>query len=76
MGIYEVESFFLALEQLHGSLSDIGAHQDFQKPEFIMPELLQKELSLFIHRRDLSMLLYTLFFNQLIADSMTRVVSM
>ena len=44
MGIYDAESFFLALEQLHGSFSDIGAHQGFQKPEFIMPELLLKEL--------------------------------
>ena len=29
----DVESFFWALEQLYGSFSDIGAHQDFQKPE-------------------------------------------
>ena len=42
MGIYDVESFFLALEQLNGSLGDIGAHQDVQKPEFFMPELLLK----------------------------------
>ena len=28
-----------ALEQLHGSFSDIGAHQDFQKPEFLLKEL-------------------------------------
>ena len=44
MGIYAVESFFLSLEQLFGSFSDIGAHQDFQKSEFFMPELLLKEL--------------------------------
>ena len=31
----DVESFCWALEQLHGSSSDIGAHQDFQVPEFI-----------------------------------------
>ena len=29
---------------LYGSFSDIGAHQDFQIPEFVMPELLLKEL--------------------------------
>ena len=40
----DVESFCWALEQFHGSSSDIGAHQDFQVPEFIMPELLPKEL--------------------------------
>ena len=34
----------LALWQLHGSFSDVGAHQDFQMPEFFMPELLIKEL--------------------------------
>ena len=33
-----------ALEQLHGSFSGIGAHQDSQKPKFFMPELLLKEL--------------------------------
>ena len=33
-----------ALEQLHGSFSDIGAYQDFQMQEFFMPELLLKEL--------------------------------
>ena len=33
-----------ALEQLHGSFSDFGAHQDLQNPEFAMPELLLKEL--------------------------------
>ena len=47
--------FFGALEQLHGSFSDIGAHQDFQKSKFFMPELLLKELctdhSWFIIRR-------------------------
>ena len=43
-GIYDVESIFWALEQLHGSLSDIGAHQDFQKPDVFMPDLLLKEL--------------------------------
>ena len=42
--IYDVESFFWALKQLHGSFRDIGAHQDFQMPEFFMPELLIKEL--------------------------------
>ena len=44
MGIYDVESFFWALEQLHGSFSDIGAHQDFRKSKFFMPELLLIEL--------------------------------
>ena len=39
MGIYDVKRFFWALEQLGGSFSDIGAHQEFQKPEFVMPEL-------------------------------------
>ena len=29
---------------LHESYSDIGAHLEFQKPKFIMPELLLKEL--------------------------------
>ena len=29
---------------LHGSFSDIGVDQEFQKPEFVMPELLLKEL--------------------------------
>ena len=33
-----------ALDQLHGSFSDINAHQDFQKPKFVMPELLINEL--------------------------------
>ena len=44
MGIYDVESFGGALEQLHGSFSDIGARQDFQKPKVFMPELFLKEL--------------------------------
>ena len=43
-GIYDVERFLWALEQLHGSFSDIGAHLEFQKSEFVMPELLLKEL--------------------------------
>ena len=30
-------------KQLHGSFSDIGAHQNFQMPEFFMPELLLQE---------------------------------
>ena len=31
VGFYDIESIFGgALEQLHGSFSDIGAHQDFQ----------------------------------------------
>ena len=29
LGIYDVESIFWALEQLHLSFSGIGAHQDF-----------------------------------------------
>ena len=29
----DVERYFWALDQLHGSVSDIGAHKDFQKPE-------------------------------------------
>ena len=40
----EVEVFWGALEQLHGSFRDIGAHQDFQMPEFIMPAQLIKGL--------------------------------
>ena len=40
----DVESLLWALGQLHGSFSDIGAHQDLQKPNFVMPELLLKEL--------------------------------
>ena len=44
MGIYDVcICCGRALEQLHGSFSDIGAHQDFQNSEFFMPELLLKE---------------------------------
>ena len=43
-GIYDVECFFEALEQLHGSFSDIGAHQKFQKLEFFMNDLSLKEL--------------------------------
>ena len=39
----DVESFILALEQLHESFSEIGAHQDFEMPEFFRPELLQKK---------------------------------
>ena len=35
---------FGALEQLNGSFSEIGAHQDFIKPELVMLELLLKEL--------------------------------
>ena len=37
-----VESFFLALDQLHGSFS--RTHQDLNKPNFVMPELLIIEL--------------------------------
>ena len=40
----DVEFFGGNLEQLHGFFSDIGAHQEFQKPELFMPELLLKEL--------------------------------
>ena len=43
----DVERFFFgggAQKQLYGSFSYIGAHQDFQKPEFLKPELLLKEL--------------------------------
>ena len=40
----DVESFGGALEQLNGNFSDIGAHKDFQMPEFFLPELLLKEL--------------------------------
>ena len=47
MGIYDVESFVGALEQLHGGFSDISAHLELQKPEFVMPELLLKELWLY-----------------------------
>ena len=32
------------MDQLHGSFSDNGAHQDLQKPNFAMPELILKEL--------------------------------
>ena len=51
MGIYDVEVFFLgggALEQLHRSFRDIGAHLEFQKPEFVMHELLLKELCTYV----------------------------
>ena len=41
---FNVESFLGALDQLNGSFSDIVAHQDLQKPNFVMPELLIKEL--------------------------------
>ena len=44
MGIYDVEYFGGALEELHESVRDIGSHQNFQKPEFFKPELLLKEL--------------------------------
>ena len=44
MGIYDAESFFCDLEQLHERFSDIGAHQDFQKSKLLMPELFLKEL--------------------------------
>ena len=37
---------FWTLDQLHGSFSEIGAHQNLQKPNFVMPELLIKELCL------------------------------
>ena len=37
-------TFLVALDQLHWSFSDIGAHQDFKKPNFVMSELLIKEL--------------------------------
>ena len=33
----------MALDHLHGSFSDIGAHQDLQKPNLAIPELLIKE---------------------------------
>ena len=39
MGIFDEESFFGALEQLHGTFIDFCAHLEFQKPEFVMPEL-------------------------------------
>ena len=39
-----IMTFFGALEQPHGSFTDIGAHQDFQKPEFVMRGLLLQEL--------------------------------
>ena len=38
-----VESLFLGSEQLRESYIVIGAHQDFQTPEFVLPELLLKE---------------------------------
>ena len=51
MGIFGVESFFFgggALEEeLHGSFSDIGAHQDFQMPEFFMPITITKRTMLY-----------------------------
>ena len=46
LDIYDVESFLGALEELYGSFSDIGAHQDLQKPNVVMPELL-KELCIY-----------------------------
>ena len=33
----DLESIFWALEQHHESFNDIGAHQDFQMPEYFMP---------------------------------------
>ena len=54
LGIYEVESFFGALDQLLGSLSDIGAHQDLQKPKFVMPELMIKNYGAAIVSFDLA----------------------
>ena len=38
--------FFGALDQLHENFSDIGAHQDLHKPNFIMLELLIKNYGL------------------------------
>ena len=37
----DVERFFWrgALDQLNGSFSDIGAHQDLQKPNFVLPTI-------------------------------------
>ena len=46
LGIYDVEIFFWPLDQLYESFSDIGAHQDLQEPNFVLPELLIKELCL------------------------------
>ena len=40
----DAESFCLGSGTAPWNFSDIGAHQDFQKPEFLMPELLLKEL--------------------------------
>ena len=37
-------TLFMGSEQLNGSFSDIGAHQDFQMLEFFMPEVLLTEL--------------------------------
>ena len=42
-GTWVFMTIFFALEQLHGSFSDIGAHLEFQKPEFVIPELLLKD---------------------------------
>ena len=39
--------FLGALEQLHGSFSDISSHLEFERPELVMPELLLKELWLY-----------------------------
>ena len=46
MGIYDVDFFWGEgdREELHKSVRDIGSHQNFQKPEFFMPELFLKEL--------------------------------
>ena len=38
----DVESVFSALEQIHGSFSDIGAREEFQQSDLFMPELLLK----------------------------------
>ena len=38
--IYDVESFLDALDQLNGNVIVIGAHQDLQKPNFVIPEIL------------------------------------
>ena len=44
LGIYDVDIFLGALDQLHESFSDIGAHKDLQKPNFFMSELLLEKL--------------------------------
>ena len=50
----DVEIVFLLFNSgmEHGSFSDIGAHQDFEMPEFVRRQLLIKELWLLLPALD------------------------